>query len=205
LKLSAYIVRFDSGFAPNPFGHHCTLACCKPSIRRKARPGDIIVGTGSARYHLTGRLVYAMRVRDVIPLQTYWESPRYAYKKPSRATPISRRGDNIWHRDSRGAWHVLPGALHDQRHRDRDVGGENVLVATDFYYFGRDAIALHTEFKSLLATTQGHKNTRDQVLIDQFWRWLVEQAPRRGRCGDPSDFTEAGCKAQRHDDERRQR
>jgi Nucleotide modification associated domain 2 len=44
MKLSAYIVRVDSGFAPNPFGHHCTLACCKPTIRRKAEPGDIIVG-----------------------------------------------------------------------------------------------------------------------------------------------------------------
>src|SRR5712692_3346145 len=69
MKLSAYIVRVDSGFAPNPFGHHCTLACCKPTIRRKAEPGDIIVGTGSARYGLTGCVVYAMRVRDVIPLQ----------------------------------------------------------------------------------------------------------------------------------------
>ena len=129
MKLSSYIVRVDSGFAPNPFGHHCTLVCCKPTIRRRAAPGDIVVGTGSARYGLTGRLIYAMRVRDVIPLQTYWKSPQYAYKKPSPPTLISTRGDNIWHRDLRGTWHVVPGALHDERHRERDVGGENALVA----------------------------------------------------------------------------
>jgi len=38
MKLSGYIVRVDTGFAPNPFGRHCTLACCKPTIRRVAEP-----------------------------------------------------------------------------------------------------------------------------------------------------------------------
>ena len=36
VKLMAYIVRHDSGFSPNPFGGVCTLACCKPAIRRSA-------------------------------------------------------------------------------------------------------------------------------------------------------------------------
>jgi Nucleotide modification associated domain 2 len=142
-----------------------------------------------------------MRVRDVIPLQTYWETPLYAYKKPSPATPISRRGDNIWHRDAHGSWQVVGGAFHDQRHRDRDISGENALIATDFYYFGRNTIRVRGEFKSLLAATQGHKNTRDEAVMERFWHWVVRQATKGGRCGDPSDFTEAGCKAQCDDED----
>ena len=32
--LFSYVVATDSGFAPNPFFGLCTLACCKPAIRR---------------------------------------------------------------------------------------------------------------------------------------------------------------------------
>jgi hypothetical protein len=46
-SLYSYVVRSDSGFAPNPFGEYCTLACCKPQIRKRARVGDWIVGCGS--------------------------------------------------------------------------------------------------------------------------------------------------------------
>jgi len=39
--LYSYIVKTDTGFAPNPFHGFCTLACCKPIMRRKIR--DYIV------------------------------------------------------------------------------------------------------------------------------------------------------------------
>ena len=29
-----YVMTSDSGFAPNPFYGACTLACCKPKIRK---------------------------------------------------------------------------------------------------------------------------------------------------------------------------
>ena len=29
-----------------------------------------------------------------------------------------------------------------------------------------------------------------------FGRWLIGRAPKRGRCGEPADFSDAGCKAQ---------
>jgi hypothetical protein len=201
VKLSAYIVRVDSGFAPNPFGRHCTLACCKPTIRRKAEPEDLIVGTGSVRYGLDGRLVYAMRVRDAIPLQQYWTTASYAYKKPFQATEMTKRGDNIWHQDANQIWRVVPGAFHDERHRARDVGGVNALIATEFHYFGRDALPVPAEFKSLLAITQGHKNTHDERVIDRFWRWVTREAAGQRRCGDPSEFTGAACITQCDDED----
>jgi hypothetical protein len=199
MKLSAYIVSVDSGFSPNPFGRFCTLACCKPTIRRCAEPGDIVVGSGSAPSGHSGKLIYAMCVREVIPFQTYWQ--RYPSKRPSSRTPVSKRGDNIWHQNGSGDWRGVHGALHDDRHRDRDLRGENALVAGEFYYFGRDPIQVPDEFARILATTQGHKNTHDKDLITRFWHWLARKAPKRGRITVPAEFTESGCRAQRTDEE----
>ncbi len=191
MKLSAYIVRHDSGFSPNPFGRVCTLACCKPVVRRCAERGDIIIGTGSARFGLSLRLIYAMRVGTVIPFDVYWE--RYPSKRPSPETRVKKRGDNIWHRDAFGNWHGVPGALHDERNRDRDLRGRNALISSDFYYFGRDAIEIPDEFRCLIATAQGHKNTYDVDLITSFWEWIKCNAPKPGRIGVPLDFEEAVC------------
>src|SRR5262245_31415483 len=45
VRLYSYVVARDYGFAPNPFYGFCTLATCKPDIRRTADIGDWIVGT----------------------------------------------------------------------------------------------------------------------------------------------------------------
>lgn len=195
MKLSAYVVSVDSGFSPNPYGRRCTLACCKPTIRRNAEPGDIIVGSGSVRCGLAGQLIYAMRVGEVLPFQTYWD--RYPSKRPSLRTAVSRRGDNIWHANAAGLWRGVRGALHNETHRARDLRGENALIAEEFYYFGREAIVVPKRFASILATTQGHKNTFDAARIGRFWAWLSRAAPRIGRLAQPAEFTDAGCRAQR--------
>src|SRR5260370_29016836 len=145
MKLSTYIVRHDSGFSPNPFGRVCTLACCKPTIRRSAKPGDIVVGTGSVRCGLSGQLIYAMRVETVSSFDEYWE--RYPSKRPSPKTPVKARGDNIWHRDRSGKWCCVPGAFHDEGNRKRDLRGRNVLISSEFYYLGRDTIQIPHEFR----------------------------------------------------------
>jgi Nucleotide modification associated domain 2 len=193
VKLSAYIVMFDAGFAPNPFGRVCTLACCKPTIRRKAEPGDIVVGTGSTRYKKSGHLIYAMRVGAVVALEEYWR--RFPSKRPTPETAIKRRGDNIWYYE-KGRWKVVSGAIHDARHRDHDISGKNALIATEYFYFGIDAPEIPDHFRDLLATTQGHKNSLDRQKTDRFWSWIKSQAGRRGRIADPCEFTHEACRAQ---------
>lgn len=46
--LYAYSITRDFGFAPNPFHGICTLATCKPRIRKAANIGDWILGIGGA-------------------------------------------------------------------------------------------------------------------------------------------------------------
>jgi hypothetical protein len=137
-----------------------------------------------------------MRVKEIIPYQNYWKDPRFAPRKPSKKTAITRRGDNIWHQDRAGKWRICPGACHDESARDRDTGGVNALVATEFFYFGRSAIRVHSGFAGMLAERQGHKNTHDKERIQRFWDWIYGEAGRFGRIDYPSDFTEDGCRRQ---------
>lgn len=61
-RLYSYTITHDTGFAPNPFWGWCTLATCKPQIRRTAQVGDWIAGLSPKA---TGnRLVYAMQVSE---------------------------------------------------------------------------------------------------------------------------------------------
>jgi hypothetical protein len=90
---------------------------------------------------------------------------------------------------------VVEGAFHDERNRKRDLGGENVLIATEFFYFGEAAIELDERFSDLVATSRGHKNSYDEDLIDEFWNWLDRKAGKNRRIGDPLDFDGSRCPA----------
>ena len=98
-SLYSYVVAFDSGFAPNPFYGHCTLATCKPKIRRTAQIGDWIIGTGSGNKKVKrgGYLVHAMQVTEILTTNEYWNDARFQNKKPNLNGGWKRAsGDNIY-------------------------------------------------------------------------------------------------------------
>ena len=77
-KLYSYVVDHDHGFAPCPFGGFCTLAKCKYGTKKRnivemADEGDWIAGTGGVKAESAGhgKLIYAMRVDEKIPLADY--------------------------------------------------------------------------------------------------------------------------------------
>src|SRR5215218_5605380 len=73
-RLYSYTMAHDDGAAPNPFRGLCTLAICKPKIRLKATFGDWVVGLGSVNApsgDLGGRMIYAMRIDQVVTLRDY--------------------------------------------------------------------------------------------------------------------------------------
>jgi len=74
IHLFTYTIPIDDGAAPNPFRGMCSLAICKPGIRRAAKKGDWVAGLGSKNAHcgdLSRRLVYAMHVDEVVSLEDY--------------------------------------------------------------------------------------------------------------------------------------
>ena len=97
MRLYSYVVARDYGFAPNPFYGTCTLATCKPLIRRMASPGDWVIGTGAAGNLLTGHLVYAMQVTEVLTFDEYFDDVRFQTKKPNLGGSLKQAfGDNIY-------------------------------------------------------------------------------------------------------------
>jgi hypothetical protein len=81
-RLFSYVVDHDHGFAPCPFGGFCTLAKCKygkskRNIVEMVKEGDWIAGTGGADFCKSaehGKLVYAMRVDEIVPLDQYCQA-----------------------------------------------------------------------------------------------------------------------------------
>ncbi|RZK07561.1 MAG: hypothetical protein EOO43_21575 [Flavobacterium sp.] len=69
--LYTYCIPGDDGAAPNPFWGICTLTICKPVIRRTAKVGDWIVGTGSMQFGFQNKVVYAMEVTQKMTMKEY--------------------------------------------------------------------------------------------------------------------------------------
>jgi hypothetical protein len=204
LGIYSYLLEHDLGLAPNPFGRYCTLAVCKPSIRRSQNLGlgDWVIGTGSKALEeatgkkLTNKLIYAMKVTDKIPLQTYWDDSRFQYKKPvMNGTLITMFGDNFYHKDENGEW-IQEDSSHsnfdgstNSEHLKTDTGGNNVLISEHFYYFGDKAPIIPQELIDVCHSTQGHKKIIDQQLVINFSNW-ISSSFRRGVYGNPLNWSE---------------
>lgn len=149
MRFFSYIVARDYGFAPNPFWNICTLATCKPDIRKAANIGDWIFGTGSKSNKVSGRLIYAMEVSEKLTFEDYWEDPRFQIKKPRMNGSFKQMyGDNIYHKANDGSWlqedshHALPDGTINPKNLKTDTRGLFVLVSTNFYYFGKSCIKI---------------------------------------------------------------
>ncbi len=194
--LFTYVLCWDTGFAPNPYFGICTLATCKPRIRKSAEPGDWVAGIGSTQNQLEGRLVYAMRVDEKLSFDEYWTDPRFAEKKPNlEGNREQRCGDNIYHRTSGGVW-VQAQSLHscedyspNHYHLDRDTSVTSVLASKSFAYYGADAKEIPDTFRNwegqdYFDSVRGYRRYFPDDLRTAFTSWLDSLADIR-KAGEP--------------------
>ena len=199
-RLFAYIVRHDIGFAPNPFYGVCTLATCKPGIRGSAGIGDWVAGVGSKQQGQQGRLVFAMRVEEVLSYDEYWSDPRFQNKKPNRVGSLKQRyGDNIYHRSPSGeSWiqedgrHSLEDGSPNMRHVQRDTSAPRVLVSETFVYYGNRAVEVPDVFRDwqgldVCSPGRSYRCNFPEELRDSFITWLDGQV-HLGIAGGPLDW-----------------
>lgn len=201
-RIHSYVVRYDSGFAPNPFYSYCTLATCKPSIRRSANVGDWVVGSGSNDRSVRrgGHLVYAMRVTEAMTFDEYGQDPRFESKKPYRNGSRKQScGDNIYFRVAAGvAWqqrdsfHSRPDGSLNPEHVARDTGVNRVLISNDFVYFGGEGPEFPDELQDqkgrhLCKTGIGLTTFDDAQLVASLERWIRSLAVR-GYQGAPFEW-----------------
>lgn len=201
-NIYSYVVRYDSGFAPNPFYGYCTLATCKPSIRRSAYVGDWVIGCGSNEQSIKrgGYLVYAMRVTEIMTFDEYNEDERFVLKQPFRNGSRKQScGDNIYFRSTplsiwqqRDSFHSKEDGTIQLNHVARDTGVNRVLISEDFIYFGGEGPKLPEKFvdnrdRSLCKRGIGYSKFNDPQLISDFEQWFLGQK-EKGFVGFPYEW-----------------
>lgn len=198
--LFTYVVRYDIGFAPDPFHGRCTLATCKPGIRKASEPGDWVAGIGSKQKGQEGLLVFCMHVDEAVSYDEYWADPRFQRKKPNRVGSLKQRyGDNIYHRASpddpwiqEDSRHSLDDGAPNTDHIKRDTSAPRVLIASRFSYFGDQAIDIPPEFRDwdghdICQGGRGYKRNFPSELFDAFIAWL-DSIATEGIAGEPLDW-----------------
>jgi hypothetical protein len=191
-RIYSYVVEHDLGFAPNPFWGVCSLANCKPDIRKSAGVGDLVIGTGSATIQAASRLVYWMRVSEILSFDGYWSDLRFTHKKPNmRGSMMHRYGDNIYWTAADGAFQPLD-SFHSEddgslsvSNRERDTGKtEKVLLGTEFAYFGKSAPAIPDELTFFVKKGPSHKCRFSAAQRAAVEAWLAT-IPDRGYVDEP--------------------
>jgi hypothetical protein len=197
--LYSYVVTHDTGFAPNPFFGFCTLACCKPEIRRTANVGDWVVGlTPRADGN---RVAYFMHVDEILPsFDLYWRDRRFAKKKPRYdASVVLKCGDNIYepqggreYRQLRSAHSYRQTDVEDPERKGKDLRGERILISETFAYFGARSLELPPSL-GFLIVGRGHRCCLPDEVKSEFLHFVksvglggVRATPREWPDGDES-------------------
>ncbi len=192
MNIFTYVIEHDLGFAPNPFHGACTLACCKPRIRKKAGLGDIILGTGAALPKLRGRLTYWMRVDEIISFDDYWKDKRFRRKKAVMlGTTLYRYGDNIYNRDKQETYrqeysfHSLEDGTTSFGDLKRDTGTtDKVLIGRDFAFWGKSGVELP---KHLSCFVRRERHMFSDEEKNALLAWLAT-LPERGYIDEPAHW-----------------
>ena len=201
MRLYSYVVARDYGFAPNPFFGVCTLATCKPNIRRVADINDWVAGTGSKTRARDKRVVYAMRVTGTSTFEEYWADPRFQTKKPNlRGSKKQAFGDNIYsRRPATGSWcqanshHSLTDGSPNPSNVKADTGTNRVLFSDDYVYWGGSGPQLPAKFLNYgpnhvsLYAGRGHKSCFPPDFVSEFIGW-IRSLDDRGYSGEPLDW-----------------
>ena len=201
MKLYSYVVARDFGFAPNPFYQFCTLGTCKPDIRRRAEVGDWIVGTGSKTRGREGRIVFVMRVTEVMSFNRYWSDSRFQQKKPNlRGSKKQAFGDNIYYRDLvTGKWcqldshHSYPDGTPNISNINNDTKTDRVLISDDYIYWGGEGPQILAKYRNfcgfdLCKGGRGYKCKFPENMVTDFVEW-IRSLEGQGYCGTPLDWS----------------
>lgn len=194
-----YVVDRDFGFAPNPFHGICTLATCKPTIRRVAQSGDWVIGVGGTALKATGQCIYFMQVTGSLSFNEYWTHPDFRGKRPARnGSRMAMLGDNIYHRENEQDLWVQENSHHSKEDGTpeldnvvNDTGTDRVLFSNRFVYYGRDAIDIPQSLLDEIdyKNGRGHRTFSDwRGSLLQDWMAAVGRGYWNLVMADPHQF-----------------
>lgn len=128
------------------------------------------------------RVVYAMKIEEILPFDHYSRDERFAAKIPDfdAGETVCKCGDNIYEplpsggfRQRRSMHSKNKGLEEDPETKKRDLGGKNVLISQDFHYFGSQGPELPGDL-SELKVGRAHKNKFSQEIISKFVDFITK-------------------------------
>src|SRR5437879_12790248 len=108
-------------------------------IRNTAQRGDLIFGFAANSLHRDNRLVYVAVVTDKLSGRDYYGDARFE----ERGDWIYRFRGGRFYRRRHAMYHYGPEHLPHDLGEHPTYGRANVLLSTDFRYFGQDRSANH--------------------------------------------------------------
>jgi hypothetical protein len=174
-KLYSYILACDNGGAPCVEGGCLTIAICKPDIRRVAKVGDIIVGISGYKLGKEKKIIFIAKTTKMVTMEEYGNINRpdsiYTSKLKMKKNPF-----------------------HNCSDYERDMRGKNVIMSTDFIYFGKKYIPLPENLQEIIPG-RGHQSTKNEpfkeTLINLF---TSEKKNGIGKRGNYTDKSKCGNK-----------
>jgi hypothetical protein len=204
----SYVVKYDTGFAPNPFWGYCTLATCKDRVRFGAQKNDWVIGTGSKENVGNDRLIYAMQVTKKLTFDEYFKDRRFRRKIPSGNEGIRKLGDNIYYGEVQRApsAHSRENFESEEDWRktvEKDLRGKYVLVSEKghFYYYGKNARPIPKHLLYIRKKGPNYKKKFDQKQVESFLSWLKEDT-RAEIKGEPSNYEKVEQKTRQSKEKR---
>lgn len=171
-------------------------------IRRTKKVGDWVAGFAGKTLVNKCRdlnvtipyqgLIYLMQIGEILTLDAYFRDERFQSKKaiPLGSNDIqSERGDNIYYADGNGNFQQLENDNHDEGELIKDTKGKNVLIASQFYYFGRNCPVPADAWQSLGARVPdryiGFGCGSDEPALNKMIEYLRGQGYIPGVHGKP--------------------
>jgi Nucleotide modification associated domain 2 len=201
MKLYSYIIKHDAGLAPNPFWGELSLNVCKPQIRKTAEPGNWVLGTGSKNVKsqngnvrdFSGKLVFAMKISKKFTMEEY---DKYCKNNSNLKGKIPFHSKDDWriivgdslYDFSDPKFIKLRKVIHDENDKSHDLSGVNTLLSNEFFYFGENAEDILGEFPELVKSQKSpraHKIIRDEILIENFEKWIYGKFEKNRLYGEP--------------------
>lgn len=154
--------------------------------------GDWVVGLSPKAKG--NRVVYAMKIDEILFFDDYYQDERFAAKIPDfeMGEIVCKCGDNIYEPLSNGDFRQLrsmhsknKGPEENPETKKRDLSGKNVLISWNFHYFGSRGLALPDDLNEL-KVGRAHKNTFSPEVISRFLQFIATQSA--GISGPPTKW-----------------
>ncbi len=163
-RVFTYKIQLDCGGAPCVENALWSLAICKPIIRKIAVIGDIIIGISGNKLKIgKNKIIFIAEITNVLTIRNY-------------AINHSERSDCIY---TENLELIKDNEFHNCGSIKTDLGGKNVLLSTNFIYYGNKYISV-PEHLSEIIPGRGHQSDKNKPYIENIVNFFIKEKSRIG-------------------------